>query len=182
MRNLLLAGAAAMSIAGMSTAAVAQDASAPMGSTNTVEDKQGGIEMTAEQQAEYDSWPEEQQVMFVAWEPVYQEYYWTLTPTQKEGYWVLNDEQRMQINQMTPAQRSAAWSAITSQIDEATSPAAQSATTSAEPGTPAATTPKDYPICSAEVQDSCIQPRAAGKNYGNRPLDYWPGEPASKMN
>lgn len=39
----------------------------------------------------------------------------------------------------------------------------------------------DYPICSKDQTDGCIQPRAAGKNYGNRPLDYWPGEPASSM-
>ncbi|MXP24863.1 hypothetical protein GRI39_02230 [Altererythrobacter indicus] len=38
-----------------------------------------------------------------------------------------------------------------------------------------------YPICGKNQTDGCIQPRAAGKNYGNRPLDYWPGEPASSM-
>lgn len=38
---------------------------------------------------------------------------------------------------------------------------------------------KDYPLCSATRQDSCVNPREAGMNYGNRPLAYWPGEPAS---
>ena len=39
----------------------------------------------------------------------------------------------------------------------------------------------EYPICKGEIQDGCIQPRAAGKNWGNRPLDYWPGRPASEI-
>jgi hypothetical protein len=31
------------------------------------------------------------------------------------------------------------------------------------------------------MQDSCVNPREAGLNYGNRPLNYWPGQPASEM-
>jgi len=47
--------------------------------------------------------------------------------------------------------------------------------------TPAATNAKgEYPLCSKTVTDSCINPREAGKNYGNRPLDHWPGQPASE--
>jgi hypothetical protein len=34
-------------------------------------------------------------------------------------------------------------------------------------------------VCTKDVQDSCINPREAGLNWGNRPLDYWPGKPAS---
>ena len=67
---------------------------------------------------------------------------------------------------------------------------ADAATEAANSGGPATrqavleTTPapqKDYPVCSATVTDGCIQPREAGMNYGNRPLDYWPGKPASQM-
>ena len=36
-----------------------------------------------------------------------------------------------------------------------------------------------YKVCMNDMQDNCIQPRAAGLNYGNRPLATWPGEPAS---
>lgn len=36
---------------------------------------------------------------------------------------------------------------------------------------------KKYPICRGSVQDNCINPRAAGKNWGDRPLSYWPGHP-----
>lgn len=38
-----------------------------------------------------------------------------------------------------------------------------------------------YEVCMNQEQDSCINPRAAGLNWGNRPLDYWPGQPASSM-
>ncbi len=38
---------------------------------------------------------------------------------------------------------------------------------------------KVYDVCMSEKQDSCINPRAAGLNWGDRPLDYWPGKPAS---
>lgn len=40
---------------------------------------------------------------------------------------------------------------------------------------------KVYDVCMREDQDSCIQPRAAGLNWGPRPLMYWPGQPASSM-
>ena len=36
-------------------------------------------------------------------------------------------------------------------------------------------------VCMSEEQDDCINPRAAGLNFGDRPLDYWPGKPASEM-
>jgi len=38
-----------------------------------------------------------------------------------------------------------------------------------------------YDVCMNEEQDSCINPRAAGLDWGNVPLDYWPGQPASSM-
>ena len=40
---------------------------------------------------------------------------------------------------------------------------------------------KEYQVCSGDVTDNCINPRAAGLNFGNRALDYWPGKPASEM-
>lgn len=40
---------------------------------------------------------------------------------------------------------------------------------------------KVYDVCMTEEQDSCINPRAAGLDWGNVPLDYWPGQPASSM-
>jgi len=40
---------------------------------------------------------------------------------------------------------------------------------------------KEYEVCMRESQDGCIQPRAAGLNFGDRPLMSWPGQPASSM-
>jgi hypothetical protein len=39
-----------------------------------------------------------------------------------------------------------------------------------------------YKVCMTESEDGCIQPRAAGLNWGNHPLGHWPGRPASEMN
>ena len=39
---------------------------------------------------------------------------------------------------------------------------------------------KVYDVCMNEAQDSCIQPRAAGLNWGDVPLNHWPGQPASE--
>ena len=38
-----------------------------------------------------------------------------------------------------------------------------------------------YDVCKSEGEDSCIQPRAAGLGWGDRPLQHWPGRPASQM-
>lgn len=40
---------------------------------------------------------------------------------------------------------------------------------------------KVYDVCMKNDQDGCINPRAAGLDWGNRPLNYWPGQPASSM-
>ena len=40
---------------------------------------------------------------------------------------------------------------------------------------------KVYDVCMKDDQDGCINPRAPGLKWGNRPLDYWPGKPASQM-
>ena len=36
-------------------------------------------------------------------------------------------------------------------------------------------------VCMSDTQDNCINPRAAGLKWGNTPLNYWPGKPASEM-
>lgn len=38
-----------------------------------------------------------------------------------------------------------------------------------------------YDVCMSTEQDSCINPRDAGLNFGNWELSYWPGEPASNI-
>ena len=39
---------------------------------------------------------------------------------------------------------------------------------------------KVYAVCTSDMSDSCINPREAGLNFGNVPLDRWPGKPASE--
>lgn len=38
-----------------------------------------------------------------------------------------------------------------------------------------------YDVCMNDTQDGCINPREAGLNFGNWPVGYWPGKPASEI-
>lgn len=38
----------------------------------------------------------------------------------------------------------------------------------------------EYKVCTADGQDGCINPREAGLDFGNVPIDRWPGKPASE--
>jgi hypothetical protein len=38
----------------------------------------------------------------------------------------------------------------------------------------------EYKVCTPQSQDSCINPREAGLDFGSVPLDHWPGKPASE--
>ena len=40
---------------------------------------------------------------------------------------------------------------------------------------------KTYAVCTPQMQDDCINPREAGLNFGNVPINYWPGQPASEI-
>ena len=193
MRTIALRGALALALAAVPMALVAQDV---MIAT-----------MTAEQQSAYDNWPADQRAGFETWPTDYRAYYWTLSANQQTGYWKLTNEQRATIAGLTPEQQIATWASIEQQM--AGSPAPTSATVAGtgdtmttavtQPGSdtlpqvttvttssgnyappPASAMNKAYPLCSRTVQDSCINPREAGKNYGNRPLGYWPGKPASE--
>ena len=207
MRTMMLAGAAVLALA---VPAVAQDAGAAAETEAAATAQaaepmaQADFTMSATQQTSYDGWPADRKASYDGWPGGVQEYYWTLTPTQQTGWWALTDAQRVQVFQMTPAQRTSAWAQISAQVSGATPPAAAASTgaaasASTDMGAASATTsgnmrfvasemvqsappPKaDYPICEDGVTDGCINPRAAGKNYGNVPLDYWPGRPASEI-
>ena len=210
MRNLLLAGAAAIGLAAVPT--LAQE-TAPVSVAAAPE----SYTMTSEQQAAYDAWPPDRQTAYVAWSPEYQTYFWTLTPAQQRGYWALTDEQRHQVYEMTPEQRAKAWASIEQQLAGATPatpagqanppgkgvpttgvPAPQNASQAARPAMPAdpsyqggpykgALTPppasamnKEYPVCTAKMQDNCQNPGEGGAPGRSRALGYWPGKPASE--
>jgi hypothetical protein len=204
MRTLLLTGAAALSLAAVPFVAAAQQASAS--AQTSTEAHAANHTLTAEQQAAFDAWAADRQAIYVAWPPAYQGYYWTLTPSQQEAYFLLSAEQRAQIDAMNAQQRTLAWQSIERQV--AGAPTANEANAAVKPVTettvatlptpsgpqqvittttsnavppPASALNKEYPVCRGAVQDSCINPREAGLNYGNRPLDHWPGEPASEI-
>ena len=152
------------------------------------------VELTAQQQAMYDGWSDANRMTYDAWPADVQAYYWTLTPMQTRAWWQLTDEQRVAIFEMAPAQRAATWQSISQQMNQRSATAQTATTTDATTDpryqsnavvqtTPASTRSAkgEYPICRGDMTDGCIQPRAAGKNWGNRPLDYWPGKPASEM-
>lgn len=196
MRNLILAGAAALTFS--VAPAMAQDMSQDMDA--------GAYNMTPMQQQMFMSWEDEQRIAYTRWPINVQEYYWALNENQARGWWALNDEQRVRIVGMAPQQRAAAWTAIMNQMTGATpmptdpGPASARATT-APPAAMAGNidyrstarvqaTPGDQgppsgeiPICTANQQDNCINAWEAGKRGPgvNRPLNYWPGRPASDM-
>lgn len=184
MKSLIYAGAAAIAFsASIAAPAVAQDG----GPTAS---KGGVYVLTEMQQADYDSWPEERQVTYTAWPYDYQEYYWTLEPVRQDGWWLLTDDQRGQLYALPMTSRDAAWLGIVEQMNStpattvsATTPDMQYVSGEVAQTTPASTAPAngEYPICQGDESDNCINPREAGKDYGNVPLNYWPGKPASQI-
>lgn len=188
MKTLMFAGAAALALA-----------AAPAMADNHMDGETTVYVLTADQQVVYDGWPAERRTVYTAWPMDVQEYYWTLTPTETAGWWMLNDEQRVRIYAMTPEQRAQAWTAIASQMSNA-SPTATTARTAASTASTAGprfvrsevvqTTAADagmpdgeMPICSDRQQDNCINAWEAGKRGPGvaRPLEYWPGRPASEI-
>lgn len=194
MKSYILAGAAALALA---LPAAAQDMAVTSDGDVYV--------MTGTQQSTYDTWPPDRRTTYDSWPNDYKNYYWTLTPDQQNGWWVLTDDQRAKVYAMTPDQRTAAWTAIAAQMNGATpsanaSATAQTATTAAASAstagprfvsgevvqsTPADTAPAsgELPICTPNQQDNCINAWEAGKRGAGvtRPLDHWPGKPASEM-
>lgn len=184
MRNLILAGAAALAF---SAPAAAQDMDADVEA-----DVMADVTLTADQRAMYDSWPMDRRTMYDAWPNEAQVYYWTLTPEQTEGWWVLNDDQRLRIVRMTPAQRTAAWTSVAAQMNGAARAMPVSAGASANmrfvsnamvqpiPEDSPPVSGDDLPVCTPNQQDGCINSWEKNRT-GTRPLNYWPGKPASEI-
>lgn len=204
MKKLLLASATALTM--IAAPAVAQVTSnSPLGSTNAVQDKRPT--MTAEQQAAYDAlhpdykivfdtWTPDQQVMYFGWDSALRDYYWMLEQDQQKAWWYLTDEQQITLYQLEGANRDAAWTSVLTQVaDLEDRPEQASATSQTMPRDntrmeftsnavvqQVATHSGEYPVCESESDDNCINPWAAGERGEGvtRPLDYWPGEPASE--
>lgn len=179
MRSMFLTTAAAvLSLAVLPSAGHAQDAppppppaAAPPGPASA---------LTPEQQGEVDGWPADRKAAYEGWAAPMQQYFWSLGTAEREAWWVLTEEQRTQVFQMAPAQREVAWASILEQVSGGPAPAPAPGAPppppppSADAAPPAPQAAKDYPLCRGEVQDSCINPREAGENWGNVPLDELP--------
>ncbi|MBB3035217.1 hypothetical protein [Alteriqipengyuania lutimaris] len=127
--------------------------------------------MTDAQEAMYMDWSAENRMTYQEWPIAAQEYYWTLNESQQKIWWdSLNDEQRVRIVEMAPAQRTAAWQSINTQLSGTTT--ATTTTRSTMSGgatinyssnavvqpTPGDEGPPtgDLPICEPMEQDNCI--------------------------
>jgi len=69
-------------------------------------------ELTAEQKAEFESWPSEQQAQYELWPAETRNYYWTLSPPRQMLFWRLTDEDKVAITAMTGPERDNAWGRI----------------------------------------------------------------------
>ena len=179
MNKLIWASAAALAFA---APAIAQDvAVTPSGDVYVLTQVQEGV---------YNAWPVDRQQAYTAWPNAAKAYYWTLSDPQQAGWWMLTTEQRQALLAMQPDARAQAWESIAQQM--AAHEQATAAETVSGPDTARVTSggmvqavpaPKagEYPPCKGAVQDSCVNPREAGLNYGNRPLKHWPGRPASEI-
>lgn len=116
MRNLFLAGAAALALA---TGATAVSVSAQDTATTAAAPADAA-------KAADPSWSAEHKA-----------YYETLTATQKEGWWALSDTQRQQVYDLPADQKAAAWTSIEQQLASA-APAGSAATAAGQAAPPAA--------------------------------------------
>ena len=195
MKSTFMAAAAAFALVVPTAGAIAQN--------TPVESKGGVYTMNDMQQGMYDGWPADRQSSYDEWPNTYQEYYWTLTPAQQGGWWVLNNDQRARLYAMAPEQRQAAWTAIAAQMNQqstmpnSSTSASSSSTTSMSSGgqmqfvrkemaqpitqsSASSVNADDLPVCSPNQQDGCINSWEKNKT-GTKPLDHWPGKPASEM-
>ena len=181
MNKFVLAGFAALSLAAVPS--TAQDT------------ELGAYDMSTAQQQMFMNWPDDKRIAYTRWSPELQTYYWSLTPQQQTGWWVLTDDQRNRIYVAAPQQRAQAWAAIAAQMPGASAnqTPTQAAANTMSGGIRWASNPVvqqipaphqgEYPVCKSDADDNCMNPWAAGMRGPNveRPLNYWPGKPASQM-
>lgn len=147
MRSPLSAGVSILVLAALPAALAAQETPPPGGGAVATEappppaaaapgTAQATVTLTAEQQAQYDSWTAEQKADYDAWPAEYKTYYWSLTPERQKGYWALTPEQREQIFKMAPAQQELAWKSVVDQMAGLSTAPAQTQANPQGPGTP----------------------------------------------
>ncbi len=175
MSKMILAAATALSM--VAVPATAQD-------RETVELNKDG--MTMQSGAHVDELTEQQRAEYEAWPEGVRSYYITLEPTDRETFWYLDDEQRIQLYEMTEADRVRAWTSINAQMAERRMTETNWVSNEMVQTIPTPVRTNhdgEYPICESEMDDHCINAWAAGERGPNvdRPLQYWPGESATDM-
>lgn len=101
--------AVAAATAGYLTAAPGHAAVQDEDSAMTV---QAEPELSPEQKAEHDSWPEAEKAAYAAWPVETKTYYWSLPFERQRMFWRLTDEDKIAMTAMTGPEREAAWSEI----------------------------------------------------------------------
>lgn len=180
MRKLLFAGAGALAMISASAAVQAQNAAADpaTGQAATSAPGSAASTMTADQKAQYDSWPATRRADYDAWPAEYKNYYWSLTPEQQEGYWALTPEQREQIFKMAPEQRELAWKSVVEQMKGQSAAPAQTQANPQGPGMPTTGVPAPQ-----AAQQSVPPAMPADQSYQGGPYKgALTPPPASEMN
>lgn len=193
MKKAILAAATALSMAAVPAAAQVNDGDM------TPEQQVMYDDLTDDQRTVFDTYTPDQQTMYFGWNDALRGYYWSLEEEQQDAWWYLNDDQRVTLFQIqAPEQREAAWNSVIAQVNqlEARSPNGQARTTRTAASTSngnirfvstgivqniPAPHQGEYPVCESDADDNCMNPWAAGMRGPGveRPLGYWPGEPAS---
>lgn len=205
MRNTILASVAALAL---TVPIAAQDMSEQVeaGATMQAPDMTAEQQMEfdawpADRRMAYEGWPAAVQGYYWTLTPAQVEGWWALTDEQRVQVYEMTPEQRATAWASIQAQISGTATAEAMGAAPAQAPApapapatgmGASATVASSGGinfvrgevaqtAPAATPGAEYPPCRGQMTDGCVNPREAGLNYGNRPLDYWPGRPASEI-
>lgn len=189
MKSLLFATATALSLA--ATPTLAQQADAPLGSTNSVSDKRDYTPeqqavydaLEAEQRTTFDTWPYERQLVYFGMEEPMRTYYWTLETEQRPVWLALSPSDRLTVVHVAdPSDRADLWSELVAQYSVGTPLADMDINYESKPVVQDhAQHSGDYPVCEGDADDTCVNAWEAGERGTGvtRPLDYWPGEPAS---
>lgn len=81
-------------------------------SLDMIQTEMPSSDLSAEQQAEYDSWAPDQQFAYQSWPAETKAYYWSLSSERQALFWQLSDEDKIALTAMTGPEREAAWKTI----------------------------------------------------------------------
>ncbi len=206
MKRTLFA-AASLALALPTSAVWAQDSapSATAASALTPEQQTAYDGWPADRKSSYDAWPDTYKSYFWTLSPEQQTGWWALTDEQRGRVYAMTPQQRTAAWAAISAQLSGAGAApaaapASPAVDSAAPPPAADTTGQVtsnvaagnmqfvrnETAQPVASTADtaalasgDLPVCKKGQQDGCINSWEKNRT-GNRPLDHWPGKPASE--